>query len=629
MRRVVSPWDVAGIVLLAFVMLCVTEYAVENAADNLTRLSHLRLATVLAGVASLVTVGLASFADPARLREVPARLTAVWRDPPGDGTMFAVVFALSLPLLAFYTPILLGDSDSVRIITATRHVQRHGPGFLIDTQDNFGPHLILGPAVAIGGIGGVRFVTILTVMALAGVTAVIARRVSGSNLAGFVAAVALLSVPAVLSRTIYVPMYPAMLAFGYLGAWLAHRAISEGQGWRLATGAAFCLVLSFECQSVGQLFMATPVLLLILATDLRRALGMVARIYGVVAVICIPRLAVNLSEGGLSRLTSNRTDYWINKGYVREIQTDFWEYRGVGESIPTYVSRLPGRFVESLGDFGWVVLAIALVTILFLRGRARLFALACVLFMATACTVKTVPPFSRYFSPLWPGMAILAGVFVAGLARRRRTVATVLGRLTATAVAGVLVVVAVASYQDRADTTSNLANRIEVSPYRQLAEMIDDGKGVIGSRAHVLVNIDSEIETYGGQFLTEEEYATFLTWPSDEEVIEMLDRHDIGWVLVNPNRRIEIDYHNTWLLPNHGERARHVWMVARSPYFCKVASPQAVTLYRLDHSAGPCPFEERYGEAPVPGLPPSPIPGADDPPEGTESPLAYGANGAP
>jgi hypothetical protein len=159
--------------------------------------------------------------------------------------------------------------------------------------------------------------------------------------------------------------------------------------------------------------------------------------------------------------------------------------------------------------------------------------------------------------------------------------------------------------------------------------MVDDGKGVIGSRSHVLVYVESEIPTYGGQFLTEDEYATYLTWPSDDEVIEVLDRHDIGWVLVNPNRLIEIDYHNTWLIPNHGAPARQVWMVAESPNFCKVASPAGLTLYRLDRSGAPCPLEEREGgEAPAPQLPPSPVPGAPDASdtvEATEEPLAAGA----
>jgi hypothetical protein len=630
-RRMASLWDLAGIALFAFVMLCVTEYAVDNAAGGLTRLPFLRAATVGTGVLSLVTVGAAAFVDPPRLREVPTRLVNVWRDPPGDWAVFAFGVALSLPLLSLYTPVVLADSDSVRIITAVRYVQRNGPDFLIDTQDNFGPHLLLGPALALGGIEGVRLATILTLQALTGVTALVARRLSGSTVAGVVAAIALLAMPAVLGRATYIPMYPAMLAFGYLGCWFAYRAISERRGWRFPLAAALCFVLSFETQSVGQLFIAVPVLLLVAVPDLRSRFGALAKIYGTVAVLCIPRLVVNMSEDGINRITSNRTDYWINKGYVRQIQTDFWNYEGVTEPVTTYVSRLPSRFLESLGQFGWVVLAFALTAILGLRGRARVFALSCLGFMMLAATVKRIPPFARYFSPLWPGMAILAGLLVAELIRRRHVVLRVLGSAVALAATAALVYVAVVSYESRAEATNAQAYGIQAGPYRQLVDLVNDGKGVIGSRSHVLVNVTSEIPTYGGQFLTEDEYATFLTWPSDDEVIDVLDRHDIGWVLVNPNRLIEVDYHNTWLVPNHHRSARHVWMVAESPNFCKVASPQGLTLYKLDRSGAPCPLEdEAGGEAPAPPLPPNPAtgsPGASEPVEAAEEPLAAGSLG--
>ncbi|HEX8804332.1 MAG TPA: hypothetical protein VF743_09065 [Acidimicrobiales bacterium] len=643
MRRVVSLWDVAGVTLFVFVMLCVTEVAVDNVDGGLDRLPFLRGLTVGAGLVAVVAIGVAALVDPPRPLAVPARLLDVWRDPPGEWPAFVLGTALALPLLGLFTPVVLADADSVRIVAAVRYVQIHGPGFLVDTQDNFGPHLILGPALSLAGLEGIRVVTIITVQALAGVTALVTRRLSGSMAAAAVAAVALLSIPAVMSRATYIPMYPAMLAFGYGGGYLAWRALTDGalgplgrlKAWRYPLPAALCLVLALECQSVGQLFMAVPVLLLITVPfrDLRAALGGLARTYVAVAVLMVPRLVVNLSEGGTSRLTSNRTDYWINKGYVRRIQSEFWNYEGINEPLRTYVERLPSRFVESLGGLGWVTLAVAGVGILALRGRMRLFALSCVGFMALAATAKRVPPFARYYSPLWPGIAILVGLLVAALIRRRHVVLRSLGTVAALAVTGVIVAVAVNTYEYRGMATNHVSEPIEDGTYhyQQLLALIDDGKGVIGARSHVLLNVTADIDTYGGQFLTEDEYATFLTWPSDEAVIAMMERHDIGWVLVNPNRMLEIDYHNTWLVPNHGHPARHVWMVDASPNFCKVASPGGLTLYRLDTSQGPCPLEEGVDEDEDSPVDPTPPPLIDDPssadPALPDAPLADGPTG--
>jgi hypothetical protein len=103
----------------------------------------------------------------------------------------------------------------------------------------------------------------------------------------------------------------------------------------------------------------------------------------------------------------------------------------------------------------------------------------------------------------------------------------------------------------------------------------------------VLVNYSADIPTYGGQFLTEDEYATYLTWPSDQQVVDLFHRYDIGWVLVNANIMLEVAYHNTWLIPNHGHEARHVTALADSPWFCKVAAKRGYVLYKLQDIGDP------------------------------------------
>jgi hypothetical protein len=595
-RRANALWHLAGLSLFAYVMLWVTDRAVEVVDGGLVRLDVLRPATVVTGVVALVAaaaaVAASLAAQPAASgRPVsPIRLLDVWRRPPGDWPAFALGAGLALPLLGLFTPVGLGDSDSVRLVAAVRHVQRDGIGYLIDIQDNLVPHLVLAPAASLGGLEGVRVVTILSLQVLAGVVAYVARRLSGSMAAGALAAVALLSLPAVVARASYVPMYPTMLAFGTLGAWLCHEAMQGGahrrpsRVWLLSVAAAACLVAALESQSVGQLFLASPVLLLPAAPSLRQGLRGAARIYGAVAVLMVPRVLINTRSGGLSHMTSNRTDYWITEGYVRQIQSRFWHYEGVDESLGTYLAELPGRFVTSLGTGAWVALALAGLGLVGLRGRARAVLVTCVLFMALAATVKRVPPFARYFSPLWPGLAIVAGIVAADLLRRRPLVVRALGLA-----AGVLLVVtAVRSFEYQAEISNVSRARIEQAPFDEYVELIDErggDRGVVGARSHVLVNASADVPTYGGQFLTEDEYVTYLTWPSDGEVVDLLRDHDIGWVLVSPKHQLELQYHDTWLVPNHGRSARHLTRLKRSPEFCLVDDVQGYDLYRL----GSCP----------------------------------------
>jgi hypothetical protein len=624
-RRVVSPWDITGLALVVFLMMLVTEHTVDTVEGGLYRLPFLRSLTVGSAVVTVVGLLVSPFLDRTHVLRIPIRMVDIWRDPPGDWAAFALGMALSLPLLGLFTPTVLGDADSVRIVAAVRHVQREGTGFLIETQDNLLPHLILGPAAALGGIEAVRVVTIVSLQALAGVVALVARRASGSMWAALIGVLGLLAIPVVVDRAILVPMYPTMLAFGYLGGWLAWRGMAEARAWRCIVGAGLCFVLSMEAQSVGQLFLVTPVLLMAVAPELRRGLFRMASIYAATVVFLIPRLWINLQEGGFSRITSNRTDYWINKGYVRQIQVDMWHYVGVDEPMGTYVEHLPDRFVQSLGAWGWLPFAFGAVAVLGLKGRARLLPIACMLFMGLAATVKGVPPFGRYFSPLWPGAAVLAGVTGAWLMNQRRWLVLRRFNVLKPLALGLGVALLLASfnaYDQVARKSQRIDQSLRVAAYHDFVPLIDDGKGVIGSRSHILVNYTADLPTYGGQFLSEDEYVTFLTWPSDAEVIAMMRQHDIGWVLVNANLLLEIDYHNTWLEPNHGKEARHVLALAGSPWFCRVASKRGYVLYQLQEIGdAPCQWElppdlprpARDPEQPLYGTGGPPVIPADDP----------------
>jgi hypothetical protein len=635
-RRPFSAWDAVGMLFTALAMLAVEQVIVTTAHLGLGHSGFVRAAAVVVGVTALGGLLVLVVLDRPSVPSAVGRLAAVWRDPPGDWVAAVLGALLAVPLLRLYAPILFNDSDSSRVVGAIVHVQRHGIGYLRDTQDNLLPQLLLGPAIALGGLAAAKLFVIASVQVLAGVTAYIARRITGSMWGAAAAAVALVALSPIIERSIYLPMYPTMLALGYAGSWLAYRAVvlgPDGGGWRswrswrtwrYAVPAGACLALTPEAHAVGQLFYVVPLMLVVFApgrgrlpglpglAGLRSWLATVVRIYAVVFVVSLPRIAINLSEGGLSHFTSYRTDYWITKGYVREIQVNFWHYRGVGEPLGRYVRVLPERFMLSLGAWAWLLLALAgAAWLVWCRGRARWFVLGAMGFIALAVTIKRVPPFPRYYAPLIPGIALLIGVGVGRLAgvRRGRSLAsvpslpsvpsvpslasapsprslpwTVMGRVVAGVCTVALAAVAVANLDTAAHRVDRTRIAVEGGPYRQLAAAIDDDKGVIGARSHSLLFVTADVPTWGGQFLTEDEYVTYLTWPSDEQVIEVLERHDIGWVLIHAARALELSYHDTWLVPHHGRHARQVDAIAASPNFCPKLTTGGFVLYKL----GPC-----------------------------------------
>lgn len=539
--------------------------------------AYLFVVIATAGVASLALFASLTTRDRPRPREIWRRVAAVWIDPPGAWAAAVLGLLLATPVLALYTPVLLGDADSARVIAAVTHVRTHGAAFLVDTQDNLLPHALLGPVVSIGGLGGAKLFTLLSMQALAGVAAYASYRISQSMLGAAATALALVSIPAALYQSGFVPMYPTMLALGYLGGWFAYRSITNPDRWSLAIASGAFLALAPEAQTVGVLFAGVPVLLLVFAPTWRSGLAACARIYLVMVLVSVPRIVINLSEGGLDRIVGYRTDYWITKGYVGLIQSEFWGYKGIAESLSEYLWHLPWRFASSLGSQGHIVLALALVAWLAsCKTRARIFVLLAISYFVLAVSVKQVPSFPRYYSPFWPGLAILVGLGVARAATTQARASLVL-----------LAVLALATLASVTHAHDRRRASIDNGPYRYLVDAITNSKGVIGARSHKLVNVTAAIPTWGGQFLTEQEYVTYLTWPSDEAVIEVMERHDIGWVLINPKRRLETDYHNTWLVPTYGVRTRHVERVASSSAFCLALSTGGFQLYQL----GPCPAQ--------------------------------------
>jgi hypothetical protein len=583
-RRRVTAWDGVGILLLATVMVIVDTILVDAAGTELGRSPGLRQAGAIVVWATVVAFAGVVVWDRPRLAAIPMRVTQVWRDPPGAWVAFVLGFVVAIPVMGLYSSVLFSDSDSSRLLASVGYVRSGGWDYFVDTQEPYLPPLLLSPVTALWGLAGAKMFAIVSVQVLTGTTAMVAYRVSRSMWGALAAAVGLLCISGVLERSVKMPMYGVMLTLGYLGAWWAYRAISEpDRVWRFALPAGVCLALAQEGHGIGQLFLAVPLLLVIVAPTLRSGIWGMVRLYVVVVATMIPRIVINLSDGGLEYVTSPRTDYWITQGYVTQIQTEFWSYRGINESAGEWLAEFPDRFVTLLGDQGGFVVALALAgALLFCRGRTRAFVVACFGFLLLAVTLKRIPPFARYYAPFWPGMAVLAGV-AAGWFMRRRFVPV---RVLPVALVGVLLVGASGTLRDAAETYDQDRALVEQEPARLFAEEVDDGKGVIGARAHqFFFSVTVDVPTWGDQFLTEEEYVTYLTWPSTREVLEVFERHDIGWVYIAPRRFLETQYNDTWLLPHHDRPARHIAEIAYNPSFCRWLEVGNYVLFRV----GPCP----------------------------------------
>jgi hypothetical protein len=581
-RRSLSIWDLVGIIAL-FSLGAVATGAVGMRfahADHGYGREMLGLLSIgLIGIAVSLWLGnRAADREGLALRDLPRRLVLPWANPSHDRLMFLFGFLLGVPLLALHTTVILGDADSAKLLASILYVQREGPRYLVQSQENLLPHLILGPVIALGGISGAKMLGVLTLQGLCGVTSYITWKLTRSMIGALAAVPALLSFRSIPERATLLPMYSAMLALGFYGVYLAFEAIrSEGRRrWLYAALSGLSLYLSTEAHALGLVFLAIPMFLFI-TMPVRRAAQALWRVYLALAIFYLPRAVLNLTDGGLSHFLTYRDDYWVSKGYISLIQKNFWRLPNSSLSIPRYVLELPRQLPTLAGRPGVVALAVALVGFVLARGRLRWFALVCLAFFMAPFVYRRAPYYPRYYSPVAVGASLCAAAAVALLAFRRR------GLFKHLAGAAVALLVLAAAFNGFAALRVTRAQQRAVlnGPFQAMAARIDDGKGVIGARSTYLLFASTHVRTFGGQFLSEGDYVTYLTWPSDRQVISMMRRNDIGWVLINPKLRLETTYHNTWLVPTYGKRARQVDAVAASPNFCPVFDEDNYILYKL------------------------------------------------
>jgi len=377
-ERRVGLWDALGILALLSLASLATVVGIRIGRTSADWFTPLFLTVgVGSGVTTVVGGSVSARRERLGARTLAAALTRVWREPAGAWVLVLFGWLLTLPLFALHTTVVLADSDSARLLASILYVQRNGPGYLVETQETVLPHLLMGPLVALGGIPAAKLVSIVSLQALAGVVAFLAWRLNRSVFAALVAVLALTTLTAILERAFLLPMYPLMLALGFLGVYLARRATvadTPRRRWGYAGVAGLCLFGSIEAHQVGQLFLVLTAFL-VLTVRPGQALRGLSRVSLAFAVFYLPRAVINLMEGGLSHFFSNRVDFWVTKGYLVRIQRDFW---GLARSDdPEWFSRAPEGLLTMLGWGG--LLTVALFTAVLAAWRCRLlrFAAAC------------------------------------------------------------------------------------------------------------------------------------------------------------------------------------------------------------------------------------------------------------
>ena len=505
--------------------------------------------------------------------------------PPRAWAAWIVGGGLAAPLAALYAPIIL-DVDSAWVVIATQGYRDQGIRFLQETQDVVLPQVVLGPILRTWGYQGAIIYSIGTVAVLAALASVTAYHLTRRPVASFVAGGALLAMPSIVPGAYRLPMYATMLILGYAGALLVHSAMgSWPHRWWLAAAGGVALALAPEAHSLGQLFLLVPFLLVVLHPHRRVVRALLVSVLAM-AITSIPRVWLNLSIGGFHQFRSNRTDWLVEKGYLRMINERLRHQRS-NDGPVAYLGNVPHLLEAAFGVSLLVVLGV-LVAVAAIRAQRRtlVFVVVVVVAFILALVVAAPGTYGRYLSPLGVGAAIVAGCGAAALAD-----ADWLGRWRAQgralAAVAVVVVVLLAAIQIGTNVRSHQGEVRRLSPYlTSLADRIPPGEGVMGVRSNLMVYVNPNLHTLYGRTMSEKDFVTYLTWPSDKAVIRMMRRLGVTWVVVRDSKFAETTYHETWLRPVYGKRDRHAHEINQSDRFCREARVGHTVLYRIGGCAG-------------------------------------------
>jgi hypothetical protein len=206
-------------------------------------------------------------------------------------------------------------------------------------------------------------------------------------------------------------------------------------------------------------------------------------------------------------------------------------------------------------------------------------------------------PFARYYFPLLPLIVLLVSAGILALYKNlveeaRATASSDRRRALAIACAGVLALLPVLGVAPSAvkDAHFRYHERLEGSAGYQdmmaMRELIQAGAGGVIARDSAIQAELPDNQVYTHYLLSEAEYVTFLSWPSDEQAVDVLRRRGISWVILVNDLRWERDYH-VWLPATYGIPVRHFARVPASPGFREAYKGRVYSLYELLPSAGP------------------------------------------
>ena len=475
-------------------------------------------------------------------------------------------------------------TDDSRVIMYTGEILRNPGSWIFEIELPLLQYLSYASLVKLFGWGmPLVLVPLLFSVALALLVGYIAHRVAGGPWAFLAAALALASLPVFLLQARSLPFYPPMLFFGYGGVFAAITYLRGGD--RLTfVAAVLALAAALYSFAMGIIFLPVPLLYVLIDRE-RLVLGRLGKMYAAVAGLTLPWFVWHLTVGGLAGLRQQQMNWQIERGYQRIRNIEFWGTQT--DSRIDFVENLPRMLEDAAGPLIFVLAGLCIVGLIRLPSWSWRAAALIALAIPFGTLVYAAPAiYARYIYSVLPAVVLLSVYGFHGLLRwvssGRLTVH--LARMVAIATVALLGTVFVQHALDQMNTIDRTETLWGTGELPLITALVDDDKAVLGSRVLPLTRYKPENALLSLGFMSEDDAVTYLLWPSDGTVEPVLQRNDVGWVLIaQPAETWERDY-NLWLRNAAGQLPSHYLKIEDSELAEKVYDGPRYSLYRITDS---------------------------------------------
>ncbi|MCD4759912.1 hypothetical protein K8R33_03420 [archaeon] len=396
--------------------------------------------------------------------------------------------------------------------------------------------------------------------------------------------IVLLGFEEVFVRTMNITLYPLATFYIYLGLLFVVHGIKQNNKVYLSLGSIF-VIFSFYVYQISIFIFPLPLIIAFLSNNhFKQKINYAKTILISQFIVFLPWLINNFNI--LDPINSFKREYkwFIINGYL-DYRNEVWgikfEYNSFldifSSILKLFNSAINQNYLIIIGTFISFSLILILIDCL-KKHKINLFEIGFVALLFLQILLFIIVQPGLYQRYVYISLPVISYFFISAIKKlnfSKRSKVFLLILLLIFSVITLNNVVLGGIRENQTEIHIDLKN---------IADLIDNEKGIIGSRPALLATYSMNNPIFSSETTPEEDYVDFLIWNSNEEVLKIFNKYNIGWILISkPETRYEIEYHGIWLREFYNTSTQHLLNIQNQGITKLIYDGNRYALYKVDN----------------------------------------------